>query len=803
VRIAVGKSLALVLLAAASAARAQAPAAAPPAAGGAAVEAQVIVPERLLDRQPFDRITLNAANNQAVIETVLLDLPQRRVPNPLPTSGRLQLRQLSQPSVPYEVDWSAIAKIELYEQVLLGEAQRLTAAGEYAEAFDYLAFLTTNYPSLAGLESALEEYLWRDASAAFAAGDGDGAWPALVALYARNPKYPRLANAVQAVSDSLISRRLQQHDYAAARAVLALVERHFPDLELANAARWHEQFALGAQTQLAAARAALAAGDYDAARTAAMVAQAILPEFAEPRELLRQIQRASPEVRVGVTQLARTAPPSGLFGESPRDLEWAASRVAPLTKPRLVDEVAFGAEGGAYATRFGVLETDDAGVETTLRLSPAALGRGLTPDAVSLVLIESAGAAGAPADADLAAALKALRLVEGNGLRVVWKRPPLHPGALLQVPLRRITTAERGPGLWLDRRDADSPLVEARFTRTGPRESAGGRPQIVVERLFADDDAALAALVRGDVDAIDRVPPWQLEQARGSSDIVVVPYALPTVHVLIPNFDNPLLAMREFRRALCYGADRAGIVRDLLLGGQAAAGFVPLSGPFPAGVGLNDPAGYGYDRALAPRPYEPRLAALLATVARTTLDQRQRAERKERGEEVAEPDPTKEPKLPPLAPLTLAYPADPIARVACQALKLQYEKVGVPIRLVELPADGAAASQIPAPDLVYAELAVREPLVDARRLLGEGGLAPRTTALMTAALDELARSENWNDARRRLRDIHRMAHFDLPLIPLWQTVNHLARRSWLKGVGDQPLTLYQNLDDWRKELAEP
>ena len=71
---------------------------------------------------------------------------------------------------------------------------------------------------------------------------------------------------------------------------------------------------------------------------------------------------------------------------------------------------------------------------------------------------------------------------------------------------------------------------------------------------------------------------------------------------------------------------------------------------------------------------------------------------------------------------------------------------------------------------------------------------------MTAALDELDKSQNWNEARARLQEIHRIAHYDLPLIPLWQTVNSFARRQWLDGVGEQPLVLYQNLDAWRKRI---
>ena len=103
-------------------------------------------------------------------------------------------------------------------------------------------------------------------------------------------------------------------------------------------------------------------------------------------------------------------------------------------------------------------------------------------------------------------------------------------------------------------------------------------------------------------------------------------------------------------------------------------------------------------------------------------------------------------------------------------------------------------------DLLYTELAVWEPIAEARRLLGPQGLASGGGPLMTMALDELARAENWNQARARLHEIHRIAHYDLPLVPLWQTANYFAYRKSLDGIGDTPMTLYQNLDSWRKEF---
>jgi hypothetical protein len=48
-----------------------------------------------------------------------------------------------------------------------------------------------------------------------------------------------------------------------------------------------------------------------------------------------------------------------------------------------------------------------------------------------------------------------------------------------------------------------------------------------------------------------------------------------------------------------------------------------------------------------------------------------------------------------------------------------------------------------------------------------------------------------------LSELHEIAHHDLPVIPLWQTMNHLAYRENINGIGDSPLTLYQNAGAWR------
>jgi ABC-type transport system substrate-binding protein len=142
--------------------------------------------------------------------------------------------------------------------------------------------------------------------------------------------------------------------------------------------------------------------------------------------------------------------------------------------------------------------------------------------------------------------------------------------------------------------------------------------------------------------------------------------------------------------------------------------------------------------------------------------------------------------------LVLAHPASALARAACQSIRLQLTAVGIPVELSELTGDQPQEF-----DLLYAELVFQEPLVDAGRLLGPGGLAGYCGPTMATALEDVMQATTWNDLRARLRQVHQTAHDELPVVPLWQTVNYLAHVDSLKGVVDQPAALYQDAASWR------
>ena len=82
----------------------------------------------------------------------------------------------------------------------------------------------------------------------------------------------------------------------------------------------------------------------------------------------------------------------------------------------------------------------------------------------------------------------------------------------------------------------------------------------------------------------------------------------------------------------------------------------------------------------------------------------------------------KEEPLPEMTPIRLAFPPDNLSRVACEAIRSQWQLLDLEVELVELP----VGRTFPEPDedvadIVYVSAAVWEPVIDARRVLGPEG----------------------------------------------------------------------------------
>lgn len=159
----------------------------------------------------------------------------------------------------------------------------------------------------------------------------------------------------------------------------------------------------------------------------------------------------------------------------------------------------------------------------------------------------------------------------------------------------------------------------------------------------------------------------------------------------------------------------------------------------------------------------------------------------------------KEEPPPKLRALRLAFPADNLSRVACEAIRSQWELIGLEVELVELPIGESFPADDTA-DIVYVSAAIWEPIIDARRLLGPRGLAGSEDQLIGLGLRRLEEARNWKEVRDRLLVLHSISHHELPVLPLWQMVDSFAYRANLSGMGSNIVSLYQNAGNWRLEF---
>jgi tetratricopeptide (TPR) repeat protein len=741
----------------------------------------------MYEDDPYDEITvIEPGAGHEVVKIKPLSSADRQFADKPKSEGKLVVTPLISPDTQREVLWKLVVKIELFDRLILRKANELVAEGNFDEAYDYFVHLERERPMTTGLPKAMEDFLYEQAKAAQAKGRYDEALAFLRELLRRNPKRQGLDQALGMTTDELVGQYLKNQDYAAARVFLQGLGTAYPDNPVY--VRWSGQLKGQASSLLAEARAAVDAGQLGKASELSLQMMNIWPELPGARELAQTVHAKYPRLVVGVGTLAANVAPGRLD-------DWAARRTSRLTYRTLTEFAGPSAEGGKYDCPVGSITSESLGRQLSIQLKPGirwSQGNATLSNAdVSRRLLDMATPGNPNFRMDWSDCLTAVSLRGVFGIEVELRQAHVCPEAMLQVVL-----SPRG----VSEKPEDPPPVNGPFVvkSQSPHENVfafneqyfaakAGQPKEMLERRYDSVAQAVYALKRGEIQLLDRANPWSLAKLREDPQIVVDAYALPLVHCLIPNLDRPLVSDRNFRRALAFGIQRQAILQQLL-GGAPTAGCVVTSSPFPLGIGANDPMGYASDETIEPRPFEPRLAVALSSVALESLSTKLK---KPKGQEI---------KVVPK--LILAHPSDEIARLACASIKKQLGLVGIPIELRAI--EGPLPAKVPDDvDLMYVELAMWEPVVDARRLLGENGMVGKCSPYMSLALRELDEAAEWVQVRGSLRSIHRLAHDDIAVIPLWQLIEHFAYRKNLRGVASKPVTLYQNVEQWRPSFPYP
>ena len=740
-------------------------------------------PKKFYQLEPYDVITLDKVNENK--ELKIMPLPDRQLPPQPKRVGKLRVRLLEDREDEYEVAWRNIDKVDFFEELVLREAAKivaeavsLTAANKPAEAqqkydvaYEFYRFLLRFYPHTQGLSAAVQDYLYLNAGSLFRVGRVEEAFAILEELYNQNREYryqggPQTAMAaLERVGERLIGAYADAQNYRGARMLLERLQRTFSS-NLKVVAEWRDKLTAIAAVKREEATAHLAAQRFREAHEAGQEMLRIWPNLPGGRELVLEIARQYPLVVVGVSQPALTFDPASL--DNP-----PARRCGQLMYRTLVEFVERGPEGGAYASPWGTVQqsADRSQLIFELRPQASAAFTGYDLSRELLILADPASPAYRPSWASLMAGVQVESV---RRVRVQMRHPHVLPQALLQVRL----SSQDALGV---RYQAGSQTEgEMRFEPTGDRAATEPCP-VVVERYYAEPRKAIEDLRKGKLDAIDRLLPSDALRLRSDESLSVGTYAFPSIHVLLPNRENPFLDNRVFRRALLYGINREVILQAGLLDENKVEGTRVLSAPLPAGITSNDPAAYAYDEAIRPLPYDPVMSAILLRLA----DQQLGAAADKRRE-----------KAPELKELVLAHPAGEMPRFIGKQIQTQWGVIGVKCSLRELP----PGQQRPADgkfDLLYAQLMMREPLVDVVSLFGAGGAAETTDPYISLTLRRLNEAGNWKDARDLLHELHRLLYEDVTLLPLWQMIDYFVCQPGLTGIQDRPSSFYQNVEQWR------
>ncbi len=732
-------------------------------------------PQPIYEQEPYDQITLSDEFENQTFKIYPVELPADRQPNSL-----LRVRLQDLPDRYYDVAWKDIQRVDKFPEMVLAEANRLVKAKQFDLAFWHFDFLRKEYPDVRGLDQAIANFLIQDAGMAYRQKAYAEALSLLDEANRADPSRKQAVSAAVTVATKMFEKYVADADYVAARSMLSWATKRFGRETIsATVQAWEQLLASKAQRNSKPPARPFGLVRIVRLTTNHTSALRVWPELPGLEDFASQVALAYPVVKVGVTRPARDMDPR-------RAEDWAARRTGRLRHRTLVEMRGYGPDGGEYFCPLGDIQVTPDSREIDIRLQPNdAIASLFTGYDVANVLLEMARPGG-PDEVPLWSQLAGrISVTDVYAVKVQLTQPVLRPEALLQTPLSEIgrdggtTAGPTNPYVV----DVDgSTAKELRLIRNeqyAARQAT--QPMEIIEHYYDDPTDLVADLRQGKIEAADRLFPADVETLQRADNVEVRQYAVPSIHFLVPNFKQPLMQLRTFRRALTYGISRQTILEQDLLAKSQIRGCQLISGPFPAGISSDDPLGYAYDQRIKPRGYEPTLALTLAEVGRGEL----RAKTAKSGEPVPE---TK--------PLLLVHAAAAVPRIASAAIAQYLTAIQIPCETKELR-PGQTIPQDDDWDLLYMDMIFTEPMFDIRRLLGAEGLIAGGSSYLELALRRLGLATNWEQSRETLHDIHRLAHEEVAVVPLWQLTEFFAFQPRLQEVGDFPLSLYQHVEGWK------
>lgn len=735
-------------------------------------------PSPLLDEDPFDVLYLDDRSDNAIIKIV----PPRELKRPFPDEGQFLFEFAEESEFLLQVPYNNIADYVTFNDLLLSEAEDFLADRQYADALRNLLHVYDNGGAAdEKVRRRLQSCLFKDAAANLDDGNFELALSIFEDLYRKDPTTQvdgvsgTLKQGIERCYDGILQKRFDVGDAEFIKASLTSIERQYSDEMKEFVAGWRKKFRDQARDVLREAAKAAEEGDGRRAHYLSRLAERIEPGLQETRDLQVKVTAQYPLIIVAVNQPAGDANPSRLD-------HWGSRRVGRLTQRTFIELTGLSDEGGLYQFLNGRFErTDDLGMEFAFIFDEIRdpLLPNTSPNQVASRLLEHANDKSANYLPAWAKILKSVSVDGADRVSIQLRRPFVRPAALARFQysdrLEDGQPVQDGIYVMTDKKGNETTFE---FNEKYQREEGKQYP-VVIEEFYRASSDAVDALIRGEVDVVDRPALSDIPKLRAAKGIEVRPYAIPTVHFLVPKVRGEYEGSMQLIRSLSTGVDREGIVNDVF-GGADIDGCEALSGPFPIGSDEYDQVSYGYDLKVKSLPYQQRLSMVLAHMSRN-------AQTKKFPQGRSGP-PT----------IVLAHPSGSLATIACMKIKQSWEESGISTKLRPL-GESVSFPEDDNWDMLYVEAAIEEPLTDATRIMGTHGIAKDVSSPVDQSLQKLGYAESWQDASRTLRRIHRQVSNDLSVIPMYQIQEHFAYRKNVYGLGRDLIHLYQNIRRWRIE----
>jgi peptide/nickel transport system substrate-binding protein len=685
--------------------------------------------------------------------------------------------------VDFTVKRSAIRKIEYFEDILLQDTDRLILAREFARAFESCLRVQTRNPGWPGLGEHVNHVLYAEGSQALVEGDSDRGLRLLRELLERKPDYPKLLDKLGDAYAKRIERAIELGLYSRGRRILHELEQLTPGAAVVKAER--ALFIARAMERVKSTE-----GSSGPVRLDALVeALRIWPGLEGVEPLYVKAFAAEPTLEVAVNDVSL---PLGPWVKSPADLR--VSRL--LYRPILTSDDDDSRKGKNPDQLAASIESSDLGRRLLIRIRAGFVwsdqSRPVSAIDVARDLVDRSDPHSPRYVARWDDIVDRVEMTDESRIELRLKHAPLKAGAWFLGPVgpahagidgRMATSTQERPLV------SDGPYVcalatadqiELRGAAHDPSaaNNAPARVAPPIHRIreikISRGKSAVAALKRGEVSLVAHVPSGEVAALAAFPEIKVGQYSQPVIHILALDGRNPALRNRALRRGLSYAVDRKGLLEDNLLKSPPTDKDTVADGPFLKGSYADAPG-------VKPLDFQPWLAKMLVAAARKELG----------GAPIA---------------LNLQYPAIPEAQAAVVKIAEAFRQAGLQIETVEV-SESALEGQLRSGgrfDIAYRVVRSDEPIQDVGTILCPGYDAPpEADALASAASHEilrlllqLERAPDWPTARGLVVQIDREARDELPVIPLWQVVDHYAWRDRLKGPADASNELYRGLETW-------